>query len=75
MTTFFLRLKGFRTLLVNGVIVIGGLLQAVGVIDVAPDPALAGEAFDLITGGGSMIIGAINIGLRLITSTAALSKD
>lgn len=59
-------MKGFRTLAINGIVVIGGaaLTWASG-IDwsqyVSPTAAL-------------VIVGAVNIGLRLITTTPVATK-
>lgn len=74
MTTFFDRLRGYKTVTLNGVVLVGGLLQLFG-INVLPSPEVAAEAFDGIVGGGAAILGGVNILLRAVTSSAIFNRD
>ena len=75
MTTFFARLAGYKTVSVNALVLVMGLLQAFGIAEVVPDPTLAGDAFDQVIGGGASILGGINLALRYFTSTAIFRGD
>lgn len=73
-TTFFTRMKGYRTVFVNAVVLLSGLLVALGVIDVGPDVPSIGDTFDTIIGGGAMLLGGVNIALRAMTSTGIFTR-
>ena len=68
-TSFFERIKGYKTMVVNGIIVVGGILVELGVIGAAPDAAAVSGIWDNLFGGGMAILAAINMGLRMVTDT------
>jgi Mg2+/Co2+ transporter CorB len=68
-------LKGYRTLIVNAVAVVVGLLVAFGVLSPADaagfSPDAVGAKFDAIVAAIMTLLGAVNMLLRLITNTKA----
>jgi len=68
-TSFFKRIKGWKTLFVNGVVVLTGIGTAAGVIPVGLDATAIDAGLGGILGGAEMILGAVNIFLRFLTST------
>jgi len=64
-------LKGYRTVLVNAVIALVGVLTAFGVvpIDQLPSAETLTANFDAVIGGVAVIVAGVNFVLRMVTST------
>lgn len=62
-------LKGYRTLIVNGLVFAFGLLQAFGVVDLVPSPDEVGGNVDTVSGAVAAIVAVVNGLLRYITTT------
>jgi predicted phage tail protein len=73
-TTFFQRIKGYKTFGVNGIVVITGLLTALGIMPAGLDAGSISAGVNGILGGAEMILGGVNILLRFITTTPAGSS-
>ncbi len=66
-TTFFKRIEGYKTLAINAAVVLTGLGTAVGVVPFALDAGSIDAGVNGILGGAEMILGGVNIFLRMIT--------
>jgi len=73
-TTFFTRMKGWKTLAVNAVIVATGLGTATGLISGGLEPAAIDAGLNGILGGAEMILGGVNIFLRFLTNSKVGAK-
>lgn len=73
MSDFLKNLKGFRTLIVQGVVALAGILVAFGVIPASDMAGITTEnvasQFDAIVGSIAILLAAINSVLRLFTTT------
>lgn len=78
MQKFLDSLKGYRTVIINGILALVSVLVAFGVLSAADAAGITQETvanqFDLILGGAGALIGAVNILLRLVTNTPVGSK-
>jgi len=78
MTKFLESLKGYRTIIVNAVFALVGVLIALGVIPASEAMGITQEMIaqnvDTLIGGLGVAGAAINIVLRLVTSTKAGSQ-
>lgn len=74
-TTFFTRIRGFKTIATNGVVMLLGLGTMVGVAPAALTFGGIAETAELAIGGAEMIFGAINIMLRMVTKTPVLKGE
>ena len=74
-TSFFKRLRGWRTIGMNGLVVLFGLGTALGIIPVGVTPDTIAGGADAIIGGAEMLLGGANILLRLVTRTPAFKSD
>ncbi len=68
-TTFFKRIKGYKTLAINAIVMLTGLGTAVGVVPFALDAGTIDAGVNGILGGAEMILGGVNIFMRMITSS------
>lgn len=69
-------LKGYKTLIVNGIIAVFGVLSAVFGPDVdAPTADQVGILVDTADGLIMAIVGLINVGLRMVTTTPVFWKS
>lgn len=79
MSDFFNSLKGFKTVIVQGIVALIGVLIALGVIPASEAAGYSSEAvsqnFDLILGGALALVAAINTVLRFATSTPIGKKQ
>lgn len=67
---FLANLKGYRTLVVNAVVLGAGMLVGFGVLHVAaPSADTVGSNFDAIAGWLTSGVAALNMVLRLFTTT------
>jgi hypothetical protein len=78
MTEFLAGLKGYRTILVNAVFALVGVLIALGILPASEAMGVTQEMIannvDTLIGGLGVAAAAINVVLRLVTSTPAGSK-
>lgn len=79
MKDFLNSLKGFRTLIVQTVLALIGVLVAVGVIPASEAAGYTtetvGQNFDLILGGAITLVSAIGVLMRLVTKTPVGQKS
>jgi len=75
MTEFLASLKGYRTILINAVLALVGVLVALGVIPasqaVGVTQEMLSQNIDALIGGLGVAGAAVNILLRLVTTTPA----
>jgi len=78
MTKFLDGLKGYRTLIVNAVLALVGVLVALGVIPASEAMGVTQEVIaqniDTLIGGLGVAAALVNVVLRLVTSTPAGKK-
>jgi len=68
-TSFFKRIRGFKTLGLNALVVLMGLGTMTGVVPIGVTPDMVSTGTDMLLGGAETILGGVNIFLRMITST------
>lgn len=73
-TSFFTRIKGFKTLGINLLVMFTGLLTALGIIDQGLPAAALEEGVNQLLGGAEMALGGVNIFLRMVTNTGILKN-
>ena len=59
-------MKGFKTMAVAALLVVLGMVEQSGIVDLIPDE---------YKGFAIAVIGAVMAGLRLVTTTPVLTKD
>lgn len=71
------QLKGYRTVIVNVVVAVMGILVAFGVIPAAESvsPEVVGTNVDAFIGAIATIFGIVNVILRVFTNTPVGSKS
>lgn len=78
MTEFFNSLKGFRTIIVQAIIALVGVLVAVGVIPASEAAGITQEyvsqQFDTILGGAISLVATLGVLMRLVTNTPVGKK-
>lgn len=74
-TSFFDRIKGYKTLFVNAVVMGLALLQAFGVVEVVPGASEVQGSADNIIGGAAAIYAGVNIWLRWVTTTGIMQSE
>lgn len=75
MSKFLAALKGYRTLIVNGIVMVAALLLGLHVLKMAPDTDTFGQAYDTLIAQFTGAIAAVNAILRLFTTTPAAKSE
>lgn len=74
MSTVLEALKGYRTFIVNGGVMLAAALVGLHVLQVAPTADAAGQAFDGLLAAITGTLAAVNAVMRLFTTTAPGQK-
>ncbi len=74
-TSFFERIKGYKTVTVNAIIMVMALLQALGILDIVPSASDIEGSADNLVGGLAAVYAGVNIWLRWLTTSGIFKSD